>query len=68
MEIRRGVVRAFDAGTYKATVQLEDSPSFLAGVPVSRGLAAAAITAGRTCCVLFFDVSHPEDGMVLGVY
>ena len=68
MDVKRGVIRSFDAGSYTATVQVEDSPGCLGGVLVNRGLAAASIVAGRWCVVVFFDATHPEDGMVVGVY
>ncbi len=67
-ELKRGVLRAFDAGTDLATVQLEGSPGYLGGVPVSRGIAAAAMVSGRVVAVLFFDEAHERDAMILGVY
>ncbi|MDP3062961.1 MAG: hypothetical protein Q8O40_07100 [Chloroflexota bacterium] len=69
MEIRKGVVKAFDAGTYKATVQVAGSLSvWLAGVAVARNIAAGEMVAGRSCAVLFFDAANPQDAVVLAVY
>ena len=69
MEIRKGVVKAFDGGTYKATVQVAGSLSvWLAGVAVARNIAAGEMVAGRSCAVLFFDAANPQDAVVLAVY
>ena len=69
MEIRKGVVKAFDAGTYRATVQVAGSLSvWLAGVAVARNIAAGEMVAGRSCAVLFFDAANPQDAVVLAVY
>lgn len=68
MEIKRGTIRGFDSGTYKATVQIEGSPSYLSGVPVNRGIASGALVVGQSCAILFFDANHPDDAMVLGIY
>jgi len=64
-----GVVRAFDSATWKADVQVTGSfATFLQGVPVNRGLAAAAITPGRWCVVIFNDASNPRDAVLVAVY
>lgn len=69
MEIRKAEVKAFDANSYTATVQVAGSLSvWLEGVPVARNIPAAEMVAGRTCAVLFFDPSNPKDGVVLAVY
>mgnify|MGYP005840109421 CR=1 FL=1 len=69
MEIRKGVVKGFDAGSYTATVQVAGSLSvWLEGVPVSRGIPFGEMMAGRSCAVLFFDPSNPKDGVVLAVW
>ena len=42
MDMRRGVLRAFDSGTYKASVEIAGSIAvWLTGVPVARNIAAA---------------------------
>ena len=64
----RGIVRSFDAGTYTAVVQIEDSRSaFASSVPVSRGIAAGEMVAGRACVVAVFNVDDVQDAMVVGV-
>jgi len=69
MEIRKGEVKAFDSGSYTATVQVAGSLSvWLEGVPVARNIPAAEMVAGRACAVLFFDPSNPKDAVVLAVY
>ncbi|MBI4282650.1 MAG: hypothetical protein HY672_04100 [Chloroflexi bacterium] len=69
MEMKRGVVKAFDVGTYKATVQIEGSLSmWLEGVPVARNIASAEMVAGRSCAVLFFDEANPEDAVLIAVW
>lgn len=69
MELRRGVVKSFDAGTYKATVQVAGSLAvWLEGVAVARNIAAAEMVAGRSCALVFFDPANPGDGVIIAVY
>jgi len=69
VEIRKGMVKGFDAGGYTATVQVMGSLSvWLEGVPVARNIPAAEMVTGRTCAILFFDPSNPKDGVVVAVW
>ena len=69
MQVRRGVIKAFDSANYTATVQVAGSLSvWLEGVPVSRGLPAAEVVAGRNCALLLFDEGNPGDTVVTAVY
>lgn len=69
MEIHRGILRAFDAGTYKATVEIAGSVAvWLTGIAVARNIAAAELTAGRKVSVIFFDASNPDDAVVSAVW
>jgi hypothetical protein len=69
VEIRKGTVKGFDAGSYTATVQVVGSLSvWLEGVPVARNIPSAEMVAGRTCAILFFDPSNPKDGVVVAVW
>ena len=69
MEIRQGIVKAFDSGTHTATVQLVGSLAvYLSDIPTARNIAAAEMTAGRRCAVLFFDQANPQDAVVVAVY
>jgi len=67
--IHKATLKAFDSGAYKATIQIDGSLStYLTGVPVSRGIASAELTPGRTLAVLFFSGGNPDDAMVVGVH
>ncbi len=68
MDVRRGVIREFSSGTYRAAVQLDGSAGNLGDVPVSRGIAAVELVAGRWCAVVIFDPGTADDAMVVGVY
>ncbi len=69
MEVRRGVVKAFDSGSYRATVQVAGSLSvWLEGLPVARNIEAADMVAGRSCAVIFFDEANPQDAVLVAVY
>ena len=69
MEIKRGVLKDFDAGTYRATVAMAGSLSvWLEGLPVSQAVPDTAMVAGRQVAVLFFDASNPEDAVVSAVW
>lgn len=65
----KGILKAFDSGSYKATVQVDGSIAyFLTGVPVSRAIPIAEMVTGRTVAVLFFSPDNPDDALVVGVY
>jgi hypothetical protein len=69
MEMRRGVLKSFDSGTYKATVEITGSLAvWLSGVAVARNIAAAELTAGRKVAVLFFDPANPNDAVLSAVW
>jgi len=69
MEMRRGVLHAFDSGTYKATVEIAGSISvWLTGVPVAHNIASSEMTAGRNVAVLQFDAANPSDAVVAAVW
>jgi hypothetical protein len=69
MEMRRAILRAFDAGTYMATVQVAGSLStYLTEVPVARNIAAAELVNGRNVALLLFDASNPNDMVVCAVW
>ena len=67
--IERATLEAFDVSTHLATVRFAGSlTSVVAGVPVSRAIAAAELVAGRRVAVALFDPGHPLDAMVVGVH
>ena len=69
MEIRKGIVKGFNAATYKATVQVAGSLSvWLEGVSVARNISSAEMVVGRECAVIFFDEANPQDAVVVAVY
>lgn len=64
-----GILKAFNSGTYLATVQLTGSLTlWLSSVPTSRGIASAEMIAGRKVAVLLFDPTNPADAVVAAVY
>ena len=69
MEMRRGVLKAFDSGAYKATVEVAGSiASWLTGVPVARNIASGDMVTGRNVALLLFDASNPNDTVVVAVW
>ncbi len=69
MDIKRGIIKGFDSGTYKATVQIAGSLSvWLNEVAVARNVASAEMVVGRRCAIIFFDETNPGDTVVVGVY
>src|SRR3989304_3197539 len=69
MEIRRGIVKAFDPASYTATVQVVGSlGNWLAGVPEAKHLSAGLLTSGARCGVIFFDPTNPQDACLAFVY
>ena len=69
MEIKRGVIKAFDSGTYKATVQVAGSLSvWLAEVPVARNIPSGEMVLGRNCVLIFFDETNPKDAVLIAAY
>lgn len=67
--IHSGILRAFDAPSYTATVQLTGSLMlYLAAVPVSRNIAGADLTAGRKVAVALFDPNNHNDAVLFTVW
>jgi len=67
--IKKGILKAFNSGTYLASVQLIGSLSvWLDNVPTSRAIAAADIVAGRNVAVLFYDAGNPSDCVIMAVW
>ncbi len=66
--VKKGILKAFDAGTYTATIQLDGSlATYLTGIPVSRAIPAAEMLTGRTVALLLFSPDNPDDVIVAGV-
>ena len=67
--IKKGILKAFDSGTYTATVQVQGSLSvWLDDVPVSRGIPTGEMITGRNVAVLFLDPGNPDDAVVVAVW
>ena len=67
-DLRLGTLKAFNATLYTATVELAGGRGYyLSDVPVSRGLAAAEMVAGRTVYLLARNEAIPAENIVLGV-
>ena len=68
-ELKRGVVQAFNATDYKATVQVAGSLlGWLEGVAVARNIPAVEMVIGRNCALLIFDLANPGDVVVVAVW
>jgi hypothetical protein len=69
MQIRRGVLRAFNSGTHTATVQVAGSvATWLGGVAVARNIPSGDMVAGRNVALLQFDPANPDDMVVCAVW
>jgi hypothetical protein len=69
MQIRRGVLRAFDSATYTATIEVAGSvATWLGGIAVARSIAASDLVVGRNVALLLFDPSNPDDMVVCAVW
>ena len=69
MQMWRGTLKAFDAATYTATVEVVGGRGFyLEGALVSRGIPASELIAGRTVFVAVVDSTNPTDAMIVGVH
>lgn len=68
-ELRAGILQAFNAGTYQATVQFTGSlQQYVAGVNVTRDIAAGDMVVGRKVAVAFFDPSNHTDAVLFAVW
>lgn len=68
MTVLRGLLRAFDAGNYEATVQVDGSRHSSITVPVSRAIPAAEMAAGRKVGILQFWPNDPAAAVVVAVW
>ena len=67
--IKKGILKAFDSGTFLASVQLIGSLSvYLDNIPTSRAIASADMVTGRNVAVLFIDPSNFLDAVVIAVW
>jgi hypothetical protein len=69
VEIRRGVLRAFDSGSYTATVEVAGSiATWLSGIAVARNIDSSELVTGRNVALLLFDPSNPNDMVLCAVW
>jgi len=67
--IKKGIIKAFDAGTYTATIGAAGSLSvWLENIRVSRDIPPSEMVVGRNCAIIFFDEANPSDAVVVAVY
>lgn len=69
MTIKKAVLKSFDSGTYKATLQMAGSDkAYLEGVAVAKNIAASSMVTGSKLAVLFFDEHNAGEAVVVGVW
>jgi hypothetical protein len=69
MSLSKAILKGFDVGSYKATVQLAGSHKvYLEEVSVARNLPAAEMITGRKVAVVFFDAYNAKEAVVIAVY
>ena len=67
--IKKGILKAFVAGTYLASVQIIGSLSvYLDNVPTSRAIPSAEMVTDRNVAVMFLDPSNFLDAVVIAVW
>ena len=67
--IKKGILKAFDSGTYLASVQLIGSLSvWLDNIATSRAIPSSEMVSGRSVAVLFHDAGNPSDCVVIAVW
>lgn len=68
-QIAPATIRAFDATTFAATVQLSGSAiTWLSGIPVNTAIPIGLVRDGARCAVAFFNPADPTDACVLAVF
>ena len=69
MQVKKGVIKSFDAGSYRATVGVRGSLAvWLEQVTVARNIPVVEMVEGRDCVLVLFDDANPADGVVVAVY
>ena len=68
-DIRSGILLAFDAANYLATVQLTGSlQGYVASIPTARDIASSEMTNGRKVAIAFFDPTNNSDAVLFAVW
>jgi len=69
VNLKKGLLKSFNSGSYTASLQLTGSrTAYLDGVTVARNLPAAEMVLGRGVAVIFFDEHNAKDAVVIAVY
>ena len=69
MNMRKGILKSFNSGSYTATVQLASSLKvYLEDIAVARNLPSAEMIIGRKAAIVFFDEHNPKEAVVVAVY
>ena len=69
MEIRKAILKGFNAGSYTATVQISGSnTAYLESVAVARNIPQAEMVSGRLLAVLFGKAHNPAETVIIAVY
>lgn len=69
MNLRKAILKSFNSGNYKATIQLTGSHKiYLEDVAVARNIPAAEMALGRKVAVVFFDEHNAKDAVIVAVY
>ncbi len=67
-EIRRAVVKSYDAAAHKADVQIAGSLAvWLDDVRVATSIPAADVVTDRQCSVLFLDPSNQDEAVIIAI-
>ncbi len=68
-EIRRGIVRAYDAVNLEADIELVGAlTALLEDVPTAKEIDSGDMTDGAKVLVVLFDGYNPSDAVVVSVY
>jgi hypothetical protein len=69
MSLRKAILKGFDAGSYRATIQLAGSHKvYLEDVTVARNLPVAEMVLERKVSVVFFDAYNAKEAVIIAVY
>ncbi len=69
MSLKKAILKSFDSGSYKATIQLIGSyQAYLEGVTVARNLQSGEMVLGRKVAVAVFDEHNANEAVVIAVY
>ncbi len=69
MSLRKALLKSFNSGNYKATIQLTGSHKiYLEDIAVARNIPAVEMALGRKVAVVFFDENNAKEAVIVAVY